>query len=181
MMSRKGLEEKTGQGTRKEWKEFAPPCGRALPFDQRRHRTFRHALQAAAAPLGGDHGRMFPVAGCFEGEEPFPAGGHAAAAAGAALRIDGDGVTGCVHQIVFINGELEWERKLLPGATLDPGAGVVAGAGGYNHRRRLFAGPAAGEAELVVYGVRFHGCKPSGARRAVPLPERYASFLIQPN
>jgi hypothetical protein len=58
--------------------------------------------------------------------------------------------------------ESEGERKLLPGAALDPGTGVVAGAGGDNHRRRLFAGPAAGEAELVVGGLLFHEQRPKG-------------------
>ena len=67
---------------------------------------------------------------------------------------------------------LEGEVKLCPGAALDFGPGVIAGAGGNNHYRRLFTGPAAGETEFIVISIRFHRREPrrGAACRAPVLP-----------
>jgi hypothetical protein len=45
---------------------------------------------------------------------------------------------------------LKGELELFPVAALDSGPHIIAGAGGYYHRGGLLAGPAAGEAELIV-------------------------------
>jgi hypothetical protein len=111
----------------------------------------RHTLAAAGAAFRRVHDRVFPEAGNFEGKQPLATGGHATAATGAALRFNLYGKSVGVH------GEgLEGELKLLPGSTLDLGARIVAGAGSNHHCRRLFARPAAGEAELIVDGWLFH-------------------------
>ncbi len=49
------------------------------------------------------------------------------------------------------------EFHLFPVLTLDPGAGVIAGAAGDHHLLRLLAGPTAGEAEPVFEGFLSHG------------------------
>ena len=131
----------------------------------RPHRALGQAAKAAAATLGLGYDRKFPVAGGFQGEQPFGAGGHTTTAAGAARRIDLERNRWVGHGRNLLKGEFE----LLPGAALDLGTGVVAGAGGDYRRLRLLAGPAAGEAEFVGFWLLFHGWSPAGAQHAAPL------------
>lgn len=94
---------------------------------------------------------MLSEAAGFQRDEPFWTGCDTATAAAAFLRIDE------WWRVFFHDANcLKCEFQLLPGASLDPGAGVIARAGGNEHSSRLFAGTAAGEAEGVGAGLGFH-------------------------
>jgi hypothetical protein len=145
--------------------------------DDRRHRAFCNAFHAAGTAFGSRHHCTFPAAGGVECKQPGGAGGHAAAAAGAAVRSDLRRLAGGDHK-----RGLEGEFELRPGAALDLRAGVIAGAGGNDRRGLLLAGPAAGEAELVGFRL-LHGhlTGKQGEGAIIDRPFYYASFLSQPN
>jgi hypothetical protein len=69
------------------------------------------------------------------------------------------GVTGKKWRRCTDGKGLKGELELLPVAALDSGTHIIAGAGGNDHRSGLFAGPATGEAELVVGRLSFHRFK----------------------
>jgi hypothetical protein len=106
---------------------------------------------------------MLSVTGSFEREEPFSAGSNTAAAAGAALWIDPREAWVRIHGM-----RLEAELKLFPTAAVDLWPSIITRARRDQHRRRLLAGPAAGEAELVVGGLIFHGGTCRGAACRAP-------------
>jgi len=114
-------------------------------------RTLAEADAAALAPaLLVSHG-MLPVTGGFEGDELVFACGDTATASGAFICVD------CWGR--FLGHEwagLEGEFQLLPGAALDPGAGIIARTDSDQHGCRLFACAAAGEAQGVGVGLLFH-------------------------
>lgn len=116
-----------------------------------KHRALVEAVAAGLAMAQFVSHGMLSVAGGFEGDELFFACGDTATAAGAFIRVDCWGrFSG--HEWAGLQGEFQ----LLPGAALDPGAGIIARTDSDQHGCRLFACAAAGETQGVGFGLLFH-------------------------